>query len=67
MYYRHWPDMTIRPKYNGFESMMAELKRDINLNTDIKLILENVKIYKKREIIIDHETLLEWLTPALNQ
>lgn len=67
MYYRHWPDMTIRPKYNGFESMMAELKRDVNLNTDIRLILENASTYKKREIIIDHETLLEWLTPVENQ
>jgi hypothetical protein len=64
MYYRHWPDMTIRPKYTGFERIMAELNRDLTKNVDIQMILENVKNCKKREIIIDHDTLLQWLTPA---
>jgi hypothetical protein len=47
--------------------MMAKLREEPDLNTDIRLILENATTYKKREIIIDYETLLEWLTPAGNQ
>jgi hypothetical protein len=59
--YQHWPEMTIRPKYSGIERMIARLNRNLDENVEIRMFFENIKLYKRTEFIINHETLLEWL------
>jgi hypothetical protein len=58
-----WPDMTIRTKYSGFERIVSQLNHDRSVNEDIRLFLENTRLYKRTEFIIDHDKLLEWLIP----
>jgi len=58
-----WPDMTIRTKYSGFERIVSQLNHDRGVNEDIRLFLENTRMYKRTEFIIDHDKLLEWLIP----
>jgi hypothetical protein len=58
-----WPDMQIRTKYTGFERIVMQLNYDRSINEVIRLFLENTRLYKRIEFIIDHDKLLEWLTP----
>lgn len=58
-----WPDMPTRIKYTGFERIVTQLNNDRSVNEDIRLFLENARLYKRTEFIIDHDKLLEWLMP----
>ena len=59
--YRHWPDMAIRPKYTGLESVWAWHKTHPQDETS-KLIAYAETIYET-EIIIDYDDLLSQLKP----
>lgn len=61
--YQYWPEMTIRPKYSGIERMTMSLKRNPDVNNDIRLFLENINLYKRTEFIINYSTLIDWLSP----
>ena len=65
MMYKHWPTMSIRPKVSGLERMMLQLNRDLEVNEDIRLFFENINLYKRTEFIINHPTLLDWLSPVI--
>jgi len=60
--YRHWPDMTVRPKYTGLEKFY-DLYRSNDLDSDIRKIVEDVQEYGETEIIINLEDLIEQLMP----
>lgn len=65
--YRHWPDMVIRPKYNGYEQL--GLWKDsppgiVQDQTLIKIFRDLDQEYgKTNDVIINYETLLEKLLP----
>jgi hypothetical protein len=67
--YKHWPDMTPRPKYNGFEKLTLwdESKKNEH-DPELLRILQAVKqkyaTGYESDIVIDYKTLINMLLPT---
>jgi hypothetical protein len=66
--YKHWPDMEVRPKYNGFEKLTLWDKTYSNThNPEILQVLNRVtEKYKngsEMDIVVEYQQLMEKLLP----
>jgi hypothetical protein len=67
-YYRHWPDMLPRPKFNGYEKLTLwkpgkELENDPKIIEILRKVDEKYKNHSINDIVIDYNQLIENLLP----